>query len=162
GTPTVTILSSGNAVPAPIVLGPDTVPSVYAPDPGGGNIESTPITPTRSALDVYESIEGMRVQVNDARVAGPSNSFGEQDIATYNVENLAPSDPDAKYAALAQGVVTNLASPDIVALEEIQDNSGATDDGVVAADQTLSKLTTAIQAAGGPAYASRSIDPVND
>ena len=50
------------------------------------------------------------------------------------------------------GVVTNLASPDIVALEEIQDNDGATDDGVVAADQTLSKLIAAIVAAGGPHY----------
>ena len=36
-------------------------------------------------------------------------------VATYNVENLAPSDPDSKYAALAQGVVTHLASPDVVA-----------------------------------------------
>ena len=52
-----------------------------------------------------------------------------------------------------QGVVTNLATPDIVALEEIQDNSGATDNGVVAADQTLTKLTDAIAAAGGPHYA---------
>jgi predicted extracellular nuclease len=49
-----------------------------------------------------------------------------------------------------------------VALEEIQDNSGATDNGVVAADQTLTKLTDAIKAAGGPAYQWREIDPVND
>jgi predicted extracellular nuclease len=83
-------------------------------------------------------------------------------VATYNVENLAPSDPDSKYAALAAGVVTHLASPDVVALEEVQDNTGATDNGTVAADQTLSKLTNAIVAAGGPDYAWRSIDPVND
>ena len=31
--------------------------------------------------------------------------------------------------------------PDIVAVEEVQDNDGATDDGVVAADQTINKLT---------------------
>jgi uncharacterized protein len=249
----VTTLSSGNPLPAPIVLGPDTVPDPYAPDLSGGNIESTQISPARSALDYYESIEGMRVEVDNARVVGPSDSFGEQyittkpeqdvsyrggtlltaendtpsgrlevvpangsnpevnvgdvftgptigpldysqfggyfiaattlgtvqrnnlapvvatgpgkkqlSIATYNVENLAATDPASKFQALAQGIVTNLASPDIIAVEEVQDNDGATDDGVVAADQTISKLTTAITAAGGPAYDSREIDPVND
>jgi predicted extracellular nuclease len=44
----------------------------------------------------------------------------------------------------------------------VQDNTGATDDGVVAADQTLTKLTAAITAAGGPKYDWREIDPVND
>jgi hypothetical protein len=37
-----------------------------------------------------------------------------------------------------------------VAVEEVQDNSGTTDDGVVAADQTLGKLANAITAAGMP------------
>ena len=46
------------------------------------NIESTPITPSRSALDFWESREGMRVEVDDARVVGPSNSFGEQFVTT--------------------------------------------------------------------------------
>ena len=83
-------------------------------------------------------------------------------IATYNVENLAPTDPASKYAALGVGVVTNLASPDIISVEEIQDNSGAADDGTVAADQTLTKFTAAIAAAGGPSYLWSEIDPVND
>jgi hypothetical protein len=83
-------------------------------------------------------------------------------VATFNVENLAPTDPQTKFDTLAQYAVHNLQAPDVLALEEIQDNSGATDDGVVAADQTIGKLTTAILAAGGPAYQSRSIDPVND
>jgi hypothetical protein len=78
------------------------------------------------------------------------------------VQNLAPDNPQSKFDALAQGLVTNLRSPDVVALEEIQDNSGATDDGTVAADQTLQKLTDAIVAAGGPQYQWREIDPVND
>jgi uncharacterized protein len=83
-------------------------------------------------------------------------------VATFNVENLAPTDPQTKFDGLAQLAVHNLQSPDVLALEEIQDNSGAVDDGVVAADQTILKLTTAIRAAGGPAYQSRSIDPVDD
>ncbi|WP_236654589.1 lamin tail domain-containing protein [Streptacidiphilus anmyonensis] len=252
-SPTVTTLSHGNPLPAPIVLDASNVPATYAPNLGGGNIENTPITPSRSVLDFYESIEGMRVEVDNARVIGPSDSYGEQyvtvkpteavtyrggseltaenatpsgrlevvaddgtnpgvsvgdeftgatvgtidysqyggflvaasslgavqsgnlapvvatpaaakdlSIATYNVENLAPSDPDTKFTALAKGIVTNLAKPDIIALEEIQDNSGATDDGTVAADQTIGKLTAAITAAGGPQYSYREIDPVND
>ena len=251
--PKVYTLSHGNALPAPLVLGPSSVPERYAPDLGGGNIEATPVTPSRSALDYYESIEGMRVEVDDARVVGPSDAYGEQyittkpdqnvsyrggtlltgenetpsgrlevvpadgsnpnvtvgdvfkgatvgpidyslyggyliaatqlgqvssgglepvvakaasggqlSVATYNVENLAPGDAADKYARLAQGVVTNLASPDIIALEEVQDNDGATDSGTVAADQTLTRLTQAIRAAGGPLYDWREIDPVND
>ncbi len=83
-------------------------------------------------------------------------------VATFNVENLAPSDPQTKFDRLAGQIVHNLAAPDLVALEEIQDNSGATDDGVVASDVTVAKLVAAITAAGGPAYSSRSIDPNND
>lgn len=253
GSPTEITLSTGNALPAPIVITPATVPSTYAPDLGNASIENGTIQPTRSALDYYESIEGMRVEVDNASVVGPSDSYGEQyittkpgqdatirggaellgenqtpagrlevvadngtnpevsvgdefsgatvgtidysqyggfliaasqlgtvvpgnlaptvataptkkqlSIATYNVENLAPSDPATKFAALAKGIVTNLDSPDIIAVEEVQDDTGATDDGTVAADKTLAALTTAIAAAGGPQYAYREIDPVND
>ncbi|GAB3609499.1 hypothetical protein GCM10027414_16240 [Humibacter ginsengiterrae] len=251
--PQVYTVSHSNPLPAPVVLSPTTVPDAYAPDLGGGNIETTPITPTRSALDFYESVEGMRVQVDDARVVGPSDKYGEQyittkpdqnvtyrggtylpgenetpsgrlevvpadgsnpnvtvgdvftgatvgpidyslyggyliaatqlgqvksgglqpvvakrasddqlSVANYNVENLAPADSAAKYSRLAAGVVTNLASPGIVALEEVQDNDGATDSGTVAADQALTRLTQAIHSAGGPLYDWREIDPVND
>ncbi|WP_327356994.1 endonuclease/exonuclease/phosphatase family protein [Streptomyces sp. NBC_01304] len=83
-------------------------------------------------------------------------------VATYNVENLDPKDPQAKFDALAAAVVTNLASPDVVALEEIQDNNGATNDGTVAAGETLKKFTDAIAAAGGPSYEWRTVDPENN
>ena len=83
-------------------------------------------------------------------------------MATYNVENLDPSDPQEKFDALAKAVVDNLSSPDILALEEIQDNNGAKNDGTVAADETVKKFTDAIVAAGGPAYEWRSVDPENN
>ncbi|MFF9500299.1 endonuclease/exonuclease/phosphatase family protein [Streptomyces sp. NPDC014656] len=83
-------------------------------------------------------------------------------VATYNVENLDPTDPQEKFDALAKAVVENLASPDVVALEEIQDDNGAKNDGTVSAGQTLKKFTDAIVAAGGPAYEWRSIDPENN
>jgi len=87
---------------------------------------------------------------------------GELSIATYNVENLSPKTAQSKFDRLASGLVDNLASPDIVALEEVQDDNGATNDGVVSAEATLKKLTDAIAAAGGPSYAWRQIDPADD
>jgi predicted extracellular nuclease len=83
-------------------------------------------------------------------------------IATFNVENLAGNEADAKYNILAGMIVNNLAAPDIVSLEEIQDNNGATNDSVVDANVTLDRLVAAIAAAGGPAYSYRQINPVDD
>jgi len=83
-------------------------------------------------------------------------------IATFNVENLDPTDPQTKFDRLAATVVTNLKSPDLVTLEEVQDNDGATNSTVVAADQTMSKLISAISAAGGPSYSYRQINPSDD
>jgi predicted extracellular nuclease len=253
---TVTVLSSGNAVPAATVVNAKSVPAAYAPagDAAASNsINGLALRPATYALDYYESLEGMNVQVADARVvtatdpyselwvtvkphehrthrggtlygsydaqntgrlqiqslgatadfpkanvgdtltgttAGPldfnqfggytlvanslgtlksgglqrettqKQSRGELAVATYNVENLDPS--DKTFDAHAAAIVNNLQSPDIVSLEEIQDNNGATDDGTVAADVTVNKLIDAIVAAGGPKYDWRSISPVND
>jgi predicted extracellular nuclease len=87
---------------------------------------------------------------------------GQLATATFNVENLDPTDPQTKFDGLASQLVNNLKSPDLVALEEVQDNTGAVDDGVVACDQTMAKLISAISAAGGPAYSWTSITPQND
>ncbi|MEU5628098.1 MULTISPECIES: endonuclease/exonuclease/phosphatase family protein [Streptomyces] len=86
-------------------------------------------------------------------------STRELAVATYNVENLDPSDDT--FTAHAETIVHRLKSPDIVSLEEIQDNNGATDDGTVAADATIGGLIDAIVAAGGPRYEWRGIDPVD-
>jgi len=83
-------------------------------------------------------------------------------VATFNVENLAPGDPASKFARLAGLIVNNLQAPDVLAIEEIQDNNGATDNGTVSATSTWSTLIAAIQTANGPAYDYRQIDPVND
>jgi predicted extracellular nuclease len=84
-------------------------------------------------------------------------------VATFNVENLAPQDPASKFAGLADVLVKRLGSPDIVALEEVQDSSGATDgDGVVDSTVTLDMLRDAVIAAGGPRYDYRWVNPVAD
>ncbi|MFI9615894.1 endonuclease/exonuclease/phosphatase family protein [Streptomyces sp. NPDC052023] len=254
--PTVTVLSGGNPVPAATVIDARSVPNAYTPagDPAaGGSVNGLPLRPRTYALDYYESLEGMNVQVADTRVVGATDPYtelwvtvkprenasrhggavygaytaqntgrlqiqslgavadfpdanvgdvlagtttgpldynqfggytlvaselgtlkqgglerettrkqrrGELAVATYNVENLDPS--DATFDAHAAAIVNNLQSPDIVSLEEIQDNNGATNDGTVAAGLTMTKLIDAIVAAGGPAYEWRSIDPVNN
>ncbi|MFF4897599.1 endonuclease/exonuclease/phosphatase family protein [Streptomyces sp. NPDC001068] len=254
--PTVTTVSTGNPVPAPVVIDRKSVPDAYTPagdTAAAGSVNGLTLRPKKYALDYYESLEGMNVQVRDTHVVtatdpyaelwvtvkphenrtvrggslyrsyrdqntgrlqiqslgatadfpvanvgdtltgattGPMdyNQFGgytlvastlgtlksgglqrettkkqsksELAVATYNVENLDPS--DGTFAAHASAIVNNLQSPDIVSLEEIQDDNGATDDGTVAADVTVNKLIDAIVAAGGPRYDWRSIDPVND
>ncbi|MUG95831.1 hypothetical protein F7734_27120 [Scytonema sp. UIC 10036] len=83
-------------------------------------------------------------------------------VATFNVENLDPGDGAAKFTALANAIVSNLRSPDIINLEEIQDNNGPTNDSVVDASVTFQTLINAIAAAGGPTYQYRQINPVDD
>lgn len=53
-----------------------------------------------------------------------------------------------KFSTLAGLVVNNLKSPDIIALEEVQDNNGDTDDSVIDATNTYNMLISAIRAAG--------------
>ncbi len=72
-------------------------------------------------------------------------------VASFNVENLDPGD-GARFDALAQQIVTNLRSPDILALQEIQDNDGQTNSAITSASLTLQQLANAIAAAGGPTY----------
>jgi predicted extracellular nuclease len=75
-------------------------------------------------------------------------------VASYNVLNLSPdASDDTQRAKLASQIVDNLNSPDVIALQEIQDDSGETDDGTTTADLTLQALADAVAAAGGPTYA---------
>lgn len=93
---------------------------------------------------------------NEREVTELSGAEGRLSVATYNVLNItsAPADGDAdQIAELGQHIAINLGAPDILALQEIQDNSGVADDGTLSADETLQALVDAIEAAGGPSYA---------
>ncbi|MER5991161.1 endonuclease/exonuclease/phosphatase family protein [Streptomyces viridosporus] len=253
--PAFTVVSGGNPVPAATVIDARSVPAAYAPagDPAAnGSIDALPLRPSAYALDRYESLEGMNVQVSDTRVVGATDPYtelwvtvkprenrnrrggtvygsydaqntgrlqiqslgsaaafpdanvgdtlagattgpldfnqyggytlvanelgtlqegglrrettrrqhaGELSVATYNVENLDPSDDT--FAAHAAAIVDHLRSPDIVALEEVQDDNGAVDDATVTAGVTVTRLIDAVEAAGGPRYDWRSVDPVD-
>jgi len=269
----VTTLSTGNELPAPTVLGlGGRLPATEViDDDGAGNVEAGGIfDPAGDAIDFYESLEGMLLQVNNGSVVGPTRSFGEitllpdsgvwstglrtprggillggyvdpnperitvddeilRDLAppprppkampdmnvgdeltssvvgpldysfsnykiqatttpafvsgglvrettdapdanqvsfgTFNVENLAGTDPQSKYDHLANLLVDNLQAPDILGIEEVQDNdgvAGGTASTVVDASVAWARLIAAVQAAGGPLYQYRQIDPVDD
>ncbi|HEX7256388.1 MAG TPA: Ig-like domain-containing protein [Gaiellaceae bacterium] len=267
----VMLVSTNNILPAPTVLGLGgrMPPTENIDDDGAGNVETGGVfDPVGDAIDFYESLEGMILQVNNAAVVGATRSFGEitllpdqgswatglrtprggillggytdpnperiivddeilRDLAplprpaksmpdmnvgddltssvvgpldysfsnfkiqatttptfvsggnvrettdapthreivfgTFNVENLAGTDPQAKFDHLASLIVNNLQAPDVLGIEEVQDNdgvAGGTNSPVVAADVSWGRLIAAITAAGGPTYDFRQIDPV--
>ena len=89
-------------------------------------------------------------------------------VGSFNVFNLDPNDrdksadlADGQFAAIADQIVHRLRSPDVLALQEVQDNSGGVNDGTTSADQTASALIAAIVAAGGPRYAYADVAPPN-
>ena len=65
-----------------------------------------------------------------------------QAIASYNVENLN-SFAGVRFEGLASHIINNLKSPDIIALQQIQDNNGAIDDGTVDANLSYQFLVIA-------------------
>lgn len=83
-------------------------------------------------------------------------------VATYNIENFYPGVSSAKINKLAESIVDNIKSPDIIGLVEVQDNNGEQNNGTTAADQSYQTLINAIKAAGGPTYSFTDIEPVNN
>lgn len=82
-------------------------------------------------------------------------------VGQYNVENLSPD--SSTLDDIASQIVDYLRTPDLIFLQEVQDNNGATDDSVVSANLTLSTLAAAITAAGAPFnYSFTEIPPVDD
>ncbi|ARK12470.1 T9SS type A sorting domain-containing protein [Fibrella sp. ES10-3-2-2] len=121
-------------------------------DYNSGNFAVLPAT-----APVVSSPSGLTKEVTNLR--GDSRKLT---VATFNVENLDPGDGAQKFTSLATAVVTNLQSPDIIVVEEIQDNNGPVNDAIVSASTTYQTLVDAIASAGGPTYAYRQIDPVDD
>lgn len=78
-------------------------------------------------------------------------------IATYNVENLDPS--DNKYSILAQDIVNSLKAPDIIALQEVQDADGASNGSNLSGASNVQGLIDAIKNISGLVYTYVEIAP---
>jgi predicted extracellular nuclease len=252
----IAVVSRDNLLPPAVVLGNGgrAIPTRLVADEFAGDLDLAPLLhPDESYIDSFESLEGMRVQVNDAVAVGPraarnelpvlpdegagvvgrtvrggvvagppgttapmvvltdggvrtppaivgdrfpgasvgvvdyafgryivrltnlpSLIFGgvlqeraappdpeQVSIASFNVENLGPRDARTRIALLAATIADRLGGPDLVAVEEMQDDSGTTDDGIVTGTRTTQVLIDAIRTAGGPAYEYREIAPAN-
>ncbi len=115
-----------------------------------GNFEILPTS------DFTDTIVPGGLEPETTTLAGDDDTLS---IASYNVLNLDPNDgdgdgdiADGRFDAIADQIVSSLNTPDVIALQEVQDNSGSIDDGVTAADVTLQTLVDAMTVTGGPAY----------
>ncbi|KAK7469141.1 hypothetical protein VKT23_003631 [Stygiomarasmius scandens] len=88
-----------------------------------------------------------------------SNDYCAITFGDYNVENMAPT--SAHLPTVADHIANFLLAPDILFLQEIQDNSGPTDDGVVIANVTLGTLVKAIADISNVTYDFVEIAPVD-
>ncbi len=83
-------------------------------------------------------------------------------VATFNVENLSAMSDETRFESLAEIIVHRMRAPTVLALQEIQDDTGSDDDGTVTAERTLGRLVDAVASAGGPRYRWAQIDPENN
>lgn len=77
----ITKVSSGNELPAPIVIGKDVIPPSSVID----NDKFGTFDPAEDGIDFYESLEGMLVSIENPTVTGPQK-YGEVPIITGQVE----------------------------------------------------------------------------
>jgi len=76
----IEVLSSGNVLPEPVILGKN---GRVIPDKIIDNDRFTAFDPEEDAIDFYESLEGMRVQLNNAVVVGPQK-YGDLSVVVDN------------------------------------------------------------------------------
>ncbi|KAE8211643.1 hypothetical protein CF327_g4619 [Tilletia walkeri] len=67
-------------------------------------------------------------------------------VAEINAENLMPTDT-SRIAKVGYNIDNFLNNPDVIIMNEIQDNSGNTNDGTVSASQTLNNVVNSISGA---------------
>lgn len=98
---------------------------------------------------------------NEREITSIVPEDGKLTVASYNVENFSPKVDPAKVTRLAQAIVTNLKSPDIIGLTEVQDNDGPTDSGTTDAAESAALLIETIKTLGGPTYTYTDIAPAD-
>lgn len=116
-------------------------------------------------LAIPGALYAQTIVMNEIRIDQPGAD------ANFNVLNLDPKvedidlvadndageidddEGDGRFQALAAIIVNNLRTPDIVALQEVQDNNGAEITDVTAADETLQLLVDSIANISRATYA---------
>ncbi|HPH95502.1 MAG TPA: endonuclease/exonuclease/phosphatase family protein [Anaerolineaceae bacterium] len=91
--------------------------------------------------------------------AAPAAAEDQLSIASYNLTNFDPLDEALRFELAAEHIVKVMQSPDIIGLQEVQDNDGPANTGKVTAEKTYQMLVDAIKAADGPEYAFVDIAP---
>lgn len=115
---------------------------VTVESPGTLAPETTTLTGDRDHLTVGSiNLENLDPKVEDVNLV--------QDKNPSNVDDDIGS---GKFDRLAQQIVSNMGSSDVVALQEVQDGDGAEISGVTSAAETARVLIEAIVAQGGPRY----------
>ncbi|MEA1072604.1 Calx-beta domain-containing protein [Sphingomonas sp. LY160] len=93
---------------------------------------------------------------NDTTLKGDANYLS---IATYNLENIDPTDGPVKYDLLSDDIIYSLGAPDIIGVQEIQDADGAGSGSDLSGYVTAKILIDAIYAKTGILYTYVEIAP---
>ena len=99
--PTVTVESSGNALPRAVLIGPDGIlpPTEIIDDDG-----LTSYDPATDGIDFYESLEGMLVTVQNPVAVDSTNNFGEiWTVASDGNGNLAATNVSDSGLVVVEG-----------------------------------------------------------
>lgn len=148
------------------------------------NVGSTLLSPVMGPLnyrcEAFQIVAQGAIEVDDAPVVHPKASLSSDGegitILTLNGFNLdvhveradAVGDPGrdidddrlyGRFEMLARAIVEQAGAPDIVALQEIQDNDGAELTSVVDASETYEQLIKDVRRLGGPRYRWADIPP---
>jgi len=110
-------------------------------------------------LNVTQAVTVVSNNLTREATTIPGNRFA---LASYNVENLGGNATDARITTIAGQIKNTLGTPHLIALQEVQDNNGNTNNGVVAADVTLGRLATELNAQTGRNYQFVSVTPNNN
>ncbi|KAI0535870.1 Endonuclease/exonuclease/phosphatase [Xylaria digitata] len=103
---------------------------------GFGFYQIQPLTKLTAISSREPAVSGATTLVSDGKCSGIT-------VGGYNIENFSPKDT-AHVTAVASHIVDYLKTPDLLAVQEVQDNNGETNDGTVDSGLTLSALADAI------------------
>ncbi|ROT36644.1 endonuclease/exonuclease/phosphatase family protein [Sodiomyces alkalinus F11] len=81
-------------------------------------------------------------------------------VGSYNVENLWTQ--SAHLSDIAANIIQYMKTPDLIFVQEVQDNNGPTNDDVASANLTLAALTASIEEQSGILYDFVEVEPVRN